>query len=347
MRILFLPNWNVKYLTVDRNDIQSPDKYVAGAPYWFFRYFPDETIVEVLDIGKESWFLRLEKCLKFYIKQSFVAFNNRNKYDVVVSHGAQSALVFSLLMNFVRCKSIKHVIIDVGGFNGSRINLYETPFIKLALKSCPSIIYHTSKQRVLYEKAYPFLLSKSCFIPFGVDTEYFVPLNATPQKYVLSFGSIKRDYNTLIKSWHNLDANIILKIVGYKKEHEIDGNIEYIPKTNITRLKQYIAESLFVVIPLPVYNYSYGQMSFLQSMSMGKVVLVSSVPSSVDYLEGAPGGFCVEPYSVKDMTDKIKKLLADEDKLISMGMMNRVFIEQNFSEKKMGEEMYRVIFNKD
>lgn len=37
MKILFMPNWRVKHLEQDDAHIQSPDKYVDGQPYWFFK----------------------------------------------------------------------------------------------------------------------------------------------------------------------------------------------------------------------------------------------------------------------------------------------------------------------
>lgn len=61
MKILFIPNWNVKHLLEDDPAIQAPDKYVKGKPYWFFRYFPKDTEVDIIDIGKNRGFRRLRR----------------------------------------------------------------------------------------------------------------------------------------------------------------------------------------------------------------------------------------------------------------------------------------------
>ena len=50
MKILFIPNWRVNRLSTDVPTIQAPDKQVQGEPYWFFKYFPEGTQVDIIDI---------------------------------------------------------------------------------------------------------------------------------------------------------------------------------------------------------------------------------------------------------------------------------------------------------
>ena len=90
----------------------------------------------------------------------------------MISHGAQSGLLYELLTSFVKRKP-RHLMFDIGGLNGSRINNYETPLIRYALRRSPAIIVHSSRQLDLYRQHYPNLLAKSTFIPFGADFYYF------------------------------------------------------------------------------------------------------------------------------------------------------------------------------
>ena len=53
MKILFIPNWNVKRLAEDNSSLQAPDKYVDGHPYWFFRYFPKDTRADIIDMAQK------------------------------------------------------------------------------------------------------------------------------------------------------------------------------------------------------------------------------------------------------------------------------------------------------
>ena len=60
MKILFIPNWRVNRLSTDVPTIQAPDKQVQGEPYWFFKYFPEGTQVDIIDIGEENQFRKIE-----------------------------------------------------------------------------------------------------------------------------------------------------------------------------------------------------------------------------------------------------------------------------------------------
>lgn len=97
MRILFLPNWSVHQLNIDNVRWQAPDKDVKGQPYWFFRYFPSDTLVDVLDVRPHNILAKIEHKIKFYIYQGFLAYSKMNNYDIVISHGAQSGVMLALL----------------------------------------------------------------------------------------------------------------------------------------------------------------------------------------------------------------------------------------------------------
>jgi glycosyltransferase involved in cell wall biosynthesis len=343
MKILFLPNWTVSRLTEDDQTLQLPDKQVSGEKYWFFRYFPPDTTVDIIDIHRNNCLHRLEKKIKFYIWQGILAFVGACRYDAVISHSAQSGLTYSLLSAFRRKgKRPLHVIIDVGGMNGARNGKTETSFVKLALTSRPAIIYHASIQKKMYEKIYKNVVRKSRFIRFGANINEFRPLGLAPKNYVLSFGYAKRDYPTLLRAWKQVETDVRLYIVGSDSIIS-SGRVNVMPKTNILELKRYIAESLFVVIPLPYFRYSYGQMSALQSMAMGKPVIVTKTPSTIDYIEDGRGAFFVEPYDDKDMKEKIQYLLNNRERLETIGAEACSYIRHELTEEKMADEIYHAI----
>ena len=343
MKILFLPNWKVHQLEIDNNIFQAPDKHIRGEPYWFFKYFSNDCHVDIIDCQKNSWISFLEKKVNFYILQGVKAFFKSGKYDLVISHGAQSGLVYSLLNTITLRKSPPHLIFDIGAMNGARKNFLENSFIAFALKSRPYIICHSKVVIDYYESTYKSLISRSCFIPFGVDIDDFSPEGTNQEgEYILSFGYAKRDYETLFKAWHRIKTDKKLRVIGYKKEISF-SNIEIIDKVSIEELKKQISNALFVIIPLPVFNYSYGQMSFLQSMSLGKTVIVTKTPSSVDYLKDGEGSLYVNPYDAIDMQEKIRYLLENKEALNNSNKRARQYVIKYFSEKDMAEKIFKFI----
>lgn len=349
MKILFLPNWHVHHLDLDNMSIQAPDKYVKGEKYWFFKYFPEDTEVDIIDIRKSNILHKIEVKIKFYIWQAILAFLKSNKYDAVISHGAQSGLLYALLSSF-RKKNPLHVIIDIGGLNGARESRFQVALISYALRKKPEIIIHSSKQISLYHKMYNWLSYKVNFIPFGIDFEYFIKnIDNKPEysNYLLSFGGAKRDYDTLIESWKDIHSDFILKIIGKELDINEVSMINSKGKVSLDELMNNIKSAYAVIVPLPIFNYSYGQMTFLQSMAMGKVVIVTETISSVDYLADAPGAILVKPYSRKDLTNAINLIIKlGPTKIKEMGIENQLYVKYNFHEKIMGQQIYNLINQK-
>jgi glycosyltransferase involved in cell wall biosynthesis len=320
---------------------------VGKRPYWFFKYWPDPLIdLDVIDFSKIPLLHSFEsRVLHFYVRQSLIAFVKRKKYDLIISHSARSALVFALLRSVIKELSPLHVVIDPGSFNGGRNNLAETYLIKKASRSLGGIIPHSSIQSEYYKEHMP--LTPYRFIPFGVDTDEFRPMNLQQQDYILSFGSRSRDYPTLIEAWERVKHNNIrLKIIGV---HNIPGvdrlpdDVDLVSRVSILSLKDSIAKARFVVVPLPYYKYSYGQMTFLQSMALGKSCIVTKTPSSQDYLTDNEDALFVRPYDSEDLSRKIEVLLEDDNMNNKIAINARRTIENKYNEKNMAKEIYDFI----
>lgn len=345
-----LVNWKVHYLSKDTKKIQTPDKLVKGKKYWFFRHLENNNVIDVLDFTKLPCFHYIEsKKLKFYILQSIRGLIKSKDYDLIISHGAQSGVFLAGMRTIINKKSPPHIVIDIGCFNGGRDNKIEISLIKLAAKSLAGIIYHTSIQKEYYERHFSSLLKKTRFIPFGVDTDFFRPLNNKKENYILSIGYAKRDYNTLLKAWRkNPSLNTRLKIIGVKNPQDLNvtyfsPDIELLDMVPIDKLKNIIERSRFVILPLPYYKYAYGQMTLLQCMSMGKTVIVTKTPSTIDYIAHGENALFVQPYNVDDMREKIEFLLTNPSIVETMGKEARSTVLHRYNEMIMAQNIYKFI----
>jgi glycosyltransferase involved in cell wall biosynthesis len=184
------------------------------------------------------------------------------------------------------------------------------------------------------------------YIPFGIDTNFFIPLDSNGGNYVLSFGKIKRDYDTLIHAWNKLGRNIHLKIIGVSDIDTLyNPNIEILPRCSIQELKNEVAGSKFVIIPLPDLPYANGQTSVLQAMAMGKTVIVSKTQGIKDYIIDGSGAFYVEPYNSNDIVDKVNTLLDNEMLIKDSDRKAREYVVNNFSEELMGKYLYEYLIS--
>lgn len=351
MKILMLVNWKVNYLITDDIDIQPPDKVVKGEKYWFFRYWPEHDIsVDVVDYTRLPFLHYIErKLFKFYAWQALKVIPRIEAYDVIISHGAQSSVILSFIMSLTRRNHPLHITIDVGCFNGARNNMLELLPIKFATRSLGGIIYHATIQQKYYEKHLRFLSRKTQFIPFGVDTDFFSPLQTKEENYIVAFGYLKRDYKTLCEAWQRLQpCDMKLNIIGMDRPRRFGVNrlphgVNVIKSIPINRLKQAVSSAKFVVIPLPYFNYSYGQMSLLQSMSMGKAVVVTKTPGTVDYVNDGSDALFVDLYNIEDMLNKIKFLYEHPDRAKEIGREARKTTLQRFNERIMAEKIYKFV----
>ncbi|MEW6417134.1 MAG: glycosyltransferase family 4 protein [Nitrospirota bacterium] len=343
-KVLMLVNWDV-HKEDNRSYVhQSPNIFPPNQQYWFFKHWPEKDIeVDVIDFSKFPLIHAIEKnILRFYVIQTFKALLKLKQYNIIISHGAQSAIFSAFIRSIFGIKNPPHIIIDVGCLNGGRSSQPELSIFQFSMKSILGLIYHVGSQKEHYDRYFPFLAKKAFFVPFGVDTEFFKPLNVEQEDYILSIGYKFRDWLTLINAYSQINTNTILKIVGPRELNiDLQGNVLIQPYVPINILKELIAKAKFIVLPLIKLPYAHGQMTLLQSMAMGKAVIVTKVPSTIDYINDGEDALFVRLNDVDDMRNKIEFLLNNPDEIFRLGENARKSMEDRFSEKHMAEAIYQ------
>ncbi len=344
MRILMLVNWKIEYCTHKPMDKQPPDYYVEGELYWFYRYFQEQPEVDVIDISSFPWLEEIEKNkIRFYIWQTLKVLPKLEQYDLIVSHGMQSGVVLSLWRRIFKTKA-KHIVFDIGSFNSAAERGVGLKLMQFASKSINGIIYHTSSQIHYYEKIFPWLVEKSCFIRFGTDLEFFAPLNLQcddkEDKYIICVGYSKRDWDTVVDAYQKLDTSVKLRLVGHVEE-KYSGiyGIEQIPFVPIKELIKQIHQAVFCVLPLEQFNYSYGQMTLMQQMAIGKCVIAANVSSLADYIQDGETAVMYEPKNTDDLIEKLKQVLGDEQYRHRIGIQGQNYLQRFCNEKMMASEI--------
>lgn len=352
MRILMLVNWKVKYCNEIPADKQPPDYVVPGQKYWFFRYLPDDAEVDVVDCSSFPQLEKFEKNkLRFYIWQTLKIIPRLNQYDVVLSHGMQSGIVLCLWRRLFGKGKYRHIVFDIGAFNSAKESGKSLKLMQFASKSLDGVIYHTGSQISYYEKCHPWLPDKSVYIPFGTDTEFFEGTSQDGREekeekpYILSIGYNKRDWDTLLAAYRKTDRKYNLKLIG--NPDAVTGTdrngIEALPPTGIRELMRLIQGEAFGVLPLKSFNYSFGQMTLLQQMAMGKAVISADVPSLRDYVENGTDGWLYEPEQEDDLAEKIQKWMDCPETVAVLGQNAQKAISEKFNEKQMAVQIWEFI----
>ena len=348
MKILMLINWKIEYCQEVPEDKQSSDYYIQGKPFWFYKYFENKPEVDVLDSSSFGWLERFErKKLHFYIVQALRAIPKLRKYDLVVSHGMPSAVIVALWRRLFKTKA-KHIVFDIGCFNSASDSGVVFHLMRFVSKSLDRVIYHTSIQEEYYKKHFPWLDGKTSFLRFGADYSHINSIQLHERddknKYILCIDSGWRDRKTLINAYKEIDTDVSLRFVGnVLEEHKGINGIEQMGRVPFDELIEQIDNSLFCVLPLVWKNYSYGQMTLLDQMALGKCVLASRVPSLVDYATDHNDVLFYRSEDEEDCKRVLKEAIENVDLRTRIGKNAKITAEK-INEKTMANGI-ESIFN--
>ena len=346
MKILMLVNWKIEYTNKVPKDKQPPDYYIKGKDYWFFRYFQNkkDLQVDVVDIRSFKALESFEKNkIRFYVWQTLKVLPKLKEYDLVFSHGMQSGIVLCLWRRLFGKGKYKHIVFDIGAFNSAKEEGKALKLMQFASKSLDGVIYHTAMQEEYYKKCHPWLLDKSKYIAFGTDSEFFEDSTNDSKKmekpYILSIGYNKRDWDTLIKAYEKMDTDVELHLLGNESWKSDNSKIKIIPPVPVKEMIKMIEGCLFGVLPLKWFNYSYGQMTLMQQMALGKAVVVSEVPSVKDYVQDGVDACLYPPEDVDVLQKRMEKLLEDIKYREQLGKEAAKTIKEKINEKIMAQEI--------
>lgn len=344
IKILLLINWHIKYLNEEDPDIQPSDQ-CFDKKFWFFKYFKNEIEVDVVDTRSLKWIENLEKNkLHVYIMQTLRVLPRLNSYDLIISHGTTSGIFLDLIHQFFKFKMPPHIVIDISSFHKASTRGFIFNLCKYSSKSISYLIYHTPLQKKYFDNYFPWLKDQTGFLTFGVDGNYWAKKNYSLLKndnYIISVGYRRRDWNTLINAYNKSDQVYKLLLIGNDKIKVDNPNIKVLPFMDISQLMKYIYNAKFCILPLDYLPFSYGQMTLLQQMALGKVVIATDVPSLSPYKSKG-----LEKYPVKNvncLTDILNNLYKlDNSKLEVLGNANKQVIKNEYSEQKMAEQLEKI-----
>lgn len=344
IKILLLINWHIEYLDKENPSIQPSDQ-CFDKKFWFFKYFKSEIEVDVIDTRSFKWIERFEKeKLRFYIVQTFRALPKLNNYDLIISHGTTSGILLDLLHQILKFKMPPHIVIDISSFHKASTQGLVFSLCKYASKSISQLVYHTPIQEEYFDKYFPWLRNKKSYLTFGVDEQYWEKKNyplLNKKKYIVSVGYRRRDWKTLINAYNKSNQTYKLLIIGNNQIKANNPNIKVLPFISISKLMQYIYSAKFCVLPLKYLPFSYGQMTLLQQMALGKVVVAADVPSLSPYnSEG------LKKYSIQNVNN-LCGILNDlyklnDSELYALGQKNKQVIVSKYSEKQMAEQLEKI-----
>ena len=302
----------------------------------------------------------------------------KNNFDVVTVYFPFAAVILVTLSRKVRKKMIYGEMI---GEVKKRLKLGPAKDIPLPFRIFSPDLYlmkRVGKVVTLTESVKSELVSpdkiepeKVINVPLGVDTSEFYPdisIDNIKERYGLNDKTIvlfaseiipRKGVEYLVKA-----ANIIVNQLGYKDtlfllkgkvsekeylgeihkligEYKLEGNVKMIlghmPQfEDVKRL--YVASDIYV---LPSLEDNMPT-SLLEPLACGKPLVGTDIGGIVPIIKDRWNGFLVEPANEKQLAEKIRYLIDNEEERIRMGRNSRRLAEEEFDWKKIAKKYLEV-----
>lgn len=181
---------------------------------------------------------------------------------------------------------------------------------QIALKFIAKIICFSSYEKHYYSNMFN-EKNKFTFVPLG--TLSIRRVETKEDNYIFSGGMSNRDFDFLIDALQNSDYHLkILCTVKEKnriiKKYPNIRNIELINNAFGDAWYNLIAKSNVVVLPLKDNRIASGQLTFLNAIELGKVVIITKGAGAEDYLINNKSAMFFEQGSVSDFLCKLNRV---------------------------------------
>lgn len=245
-------------------------------------------------------------------RQAWSLFRASGAYDLVITLGVRESMAYGLLC-LLAGRDPKQIMTEV--FIDEPRN---TPawlvktwlYRRLARRSLGILTNSTGEIATMSER---YRLPKERF--------RFVPLNSTladagrsdaDDGYLLSAGRTLRDYPTLVRAAATLDTPVRI-VCGHDDvfPEPLPPHVLVERELAFADYVRRIARCTLLVVPLHPTGRATGQVVMLDAMAMGKPVIATRTPGTVDYIRHGENGWLVEPGDADGLARAIATLLAD------------------------------------
>lgn len=183
-------------------------------------------------------------------------------------------------------------------------------------------------------------------LPFGIDTDFFVPRPEQGDRYLLAVGRDRgRDWSTFFEAVHSVDIPVKVccrpsQIAGMK----VPSNVEVLGHVSRSTYRQLLAGAGAVAVLTHPLSYPSGQSVVLEAMAMAKAVIATETPSLAEYLQPGIDCLTVPPHESAAARQQIESVLADRSLAKRLGVEGRRTVEAKFSAKRMWNSVAEDIF---
>ncbi|HZH45264.1 MAG TPA: glycosyltransferase [Roseococcus sp.] len=233
------------------------------------------------------------------------------------------------------------------------LNRLRLAYYRFVMRRTACAICHSTLELERYRALFAGCGTAFVFVPWGgyVPPAERIEALAPPRRIrgeeaqVVAAGRSGRDYPTLVAAAAGLPCRIAIIC---NEQAALDGVAASEQVALLTDCfgMGYLSELLhadIVVVPLRVEDISAGQMVLIQTMALGRPLIVTRTPTIGDYLEDGVNALLVPRGDVEAMRDALRRLLDDPAAAAALGARARRDYEARFTQEAHLRELLRVI----
>jgi glycosyltransferase involved in cell wall biosynthesis len=187
------------------------------------------------------------------------------------------------------------------------------------------------------------------FVPFGVDTEQFAPVDRVPEQDVVSIGADpRRDFALLvgIAARHpELSFGIVASPEHARTLRDVPRNVTVEAALPLDAVRDRMASARVVALPVRDNNYSGATTTLLQAMAMAKPVVVSRTDAiATGYgLEDGVNCRLVPPGEGEAFERALLETLTGADAASDLGIRARETVERNLTWERYTNALWELL----
>ena len=262
---------------------------------------------------------------EFYLP--FIAFLNRKRYDAVYSWSMRMGVIYGVLNRIFRRRKTAHIIYDF------HINLIRTDpiyrlrllLMKIAIPGIDHFLTTSEEETLLYSSMFAIQPSKIRFYPMSPPRHFLNKFLFNCKGYIFAYGNSDRDYDTLIKSIEGINEQVFILTQAYTPpSSRVPPNVKIITRRREgLDLIELITSARLVVLPLNDASISSGQTAMLETMALGRPLIVTSNMATREYAVNKKTALFYEAGDWLQLKESIQLILDNQVIAEHIGIMAR------------------------
>jgi glycosyltransferase involved in cell wall biosynthesis len=187
------------------------------------------------------------------------------------------------------------------------------------------------------------------FVPFGVDTEAFRPVDRAPEVDVLSVGADpRRDFDLLVRVAGRRPEWTFEIVAGGERARalgQLPANVHVESDISLDDVRERLASARVVALPVRDNSYSGATTTLLQAMAMAKPVVVSRTAAIADGYGLEDGINCrlVPPGDETAFERALAETTTGADAARSLGIRARQTVERSLSWERYTNALWELV----